>query len=282
MSVDRLADDVSLDRAGTPSASVVWFVRTIVRPLWRIAFRPTTEGLENLPSEGAFVLVANHGAGFGAADILSFAIAWLDRFGTSRPLAGFAHPFAFRVWPISWLMGGLGAIPSTYAAGEAVLARGVPLMIFPGGDHEATQCFLRGDAVDFGGRVGFLRLAARAGVPIVPMGVRGAAFTAPVLFRTRVLSWLAVLPRIFGIKRFPVTALGALGAAVVVGALPHLGAWRFLVAWLWLISPLTLLPWVPWRLRARVGAPIAQADLGDDHAAALTRVENAVRALVRG
>ena len=288
MSLDRLAARGRRTASpGRPTRAIVWLLLTLARPVVRVMYRPTLEGAERLPREGAFMLVANHGASLGAADILSFAVMWLERFGVERPLAGFAHPFAFQVWPISVFMSQLGAIPSTFADGEATLADGVPILIFPGGDHEATRSSLGPQDVDFGGRVGFLKLARKAGVPIVPMGVRGSHMTAPVLFRSkRALAIAYVLPRLLGVKRYPFTVLAALGAIAIVLALPQLGYARFALAFVFLASPLTLLPWVPWKLRARIGAPISPRELfGDtqdgDLSPALARVESEIRALIR-
>ncbi len=249
----------------------MWLLRWILRPVVKLAFRPRLSGLENLPTDRPYMLVANHGAGFGMADILSFAVLWLEHAG-GRPLAGFAHPFAFHVWPISWLMTGLGSIPSSYEAGLAALRAGVPILVFPGGDHEAGLSFVRGCDVDFGGRTGFLALARQANVPIVPMGIRGSRFPSPVLFRSRVFAWLAILPRAFGVKRYPIGVAAVAGAIAIVLLLPHLGPWRFVLAWAWMASPFALLPWVPWTLRMRIGPPIEEPTLG--------RVEAAVQSLV--
>jgi hypothetical protein len=91
-----------------------------------------------------FLLVANHSAGIGLAELASFAALYLEQVGRARPLAGFAHPIDFRFAPI----------------------------------------------------------ARRHGLPIVPMGIRGSHFTAPVLLRSRVLPWLLVLPCLAGLKRW--------------------------------------------------------------------------------
>jgi 1-acyl-sn-glycerol-3-phosphate acyltransferase len=184
--LDRFGAGVKVDAPGVPTRAMVRLLRGL-RPLLRLAFRPTLEGADQLP-KGPFILVANHGAGLAIADLLCLAMCWLDRFGADLPLAGFAHPFAFRVWPFTLVMRGLGAVPSTYAAGRSTLARGVPLVVFPGGDHEACQSVLLGDTVDFAGRSGFVKLALEAEVPLVPMGVRGSHYPAPVLLRSRALS----------------------------------------------------------------------------------------------
>lgn len=268
----RLAARARYGEPGRPRAGVVWLLRWIVRPWVRLAHRPSLEGIENLPVDGPFMLVANHGAGFAMSDILSFAVLWLEKLG-ERPLAGFAHPFAFHVWPVSWLMTGLGSVPSSYEAGLAALRAGVPILVFPGGDVEAGLSVFRGHDVDFGGRTGFVELARRANVPIVPMGIRGNRFPSPVLFRSRVFAWLAILPRVFGVKRYPVSVAAVLGAIAIV-SIASLGPFRFLLAWAWMASPFALLPWVPWTLRARIGTPIAPA------AASVDTLERAVRELV--
>jgi 1-acyl-sn-glycerol-3-phosphate acyltransferase len=287
MSLDRLAARGRRTGApGRPTRAIVWLLLALARPVVRVMYRPTLEGTENLPREGAFMLVANHGASLGAADILAIAVMWLERFGVERPLAGFAHPFAFHLWPISIFMSQLGAIPSTFADGESTLASGVPILIFPGGDHEATRPFWLGQKTDFGGRVGFLKLARKAKVPIVPMGVAGSHMTAPVLLRSkRALSVAYVLPRLLGVKRYPFTVLAALGAIAIVLALPQLPYARFAFAFAFLASPLTLIPWVPCKLRARVGTPLSPDELfagvDDELTPALARVEAEIDALMK-
>ena len=68
-----MANGARLGDPGRPTETLVWFVRRVLGPMVKLLFRPKLEGIENLP-EGPFVLAANHGAGYGAADIFSFAI----------------------------------------------------------------------------------------------------------------------------------------------------------------------------------------------------------------
>jgi len=67
----------------------------------------------------------------GLAEINSFIACWVERFGGDRPIAGYAHPISFTAWPLTWFMKQIGGIPSTYAAAEATLAAGVPILRFP-------------------------------------------------------------------------------------------------------------------------------------------------------
>jgi 1-acyl-sn-glycerol-3-phosphate acyltransferase len=286
MGTARWAEGVEVESPGRVSATIVDIARRYVAPVLRLCHRPTLEGVENLPASGPYLLVANHSAGLGVAEILAFAVLYLRHVGAHRPLAGFAHPLGFRVFPLSRLLRAVGAVPSTYAAAAKTLAAGVPLLVFPGGDHETLRPIWQAHQVDFGGRVGFLRVARSAGVPVVPLGIRGAHFTAPMLLRSRALATLLVTPRLIGQKRWGISLLGLAGAAALAAWGPSAPWLRAALVWLWLGSPITFLPWVPWTLRMRVGAPLAPAELfagGDDELPlALARVEGAVRALVRG
>lgn len=285
MDVARWAEGVEVERPGHASAAMADKVRRWLAPVVRLAHRPTLEGVEHLPPTGPFLLVANHSAGLGLAEIFSFMVLYLRDVGLARPIAAFAHPVGFRVYPLSLALAHLGAVPSTYAAAEAALAVGVPLLVFPGGDHETLRPLWQAHRVDFGGRVGFLRIARAAGVPVVPMGIRGGHFTAPVLFRSRALATLLVVPRLLGLKRWGVSLLGAVGAALLAAYGPGPWALRAALAWLWLGSPLTFVPWVPWSLRLRIGPPLTAATLFPDGDAAdlrpaLARVQSAVQSLV--
>ncbi len=268
---------------GRVSPSLVAFARRVVLPVVRVAFRPTLTGLEHLPREGPFLLVGNHSAGLGLAELASFAALYLDRFGAARPLAGFAHPIDFRLGPVARVFRSLGAVPATYEGAAEALAAGVPLLVFPGGDHETMRPLWQARRVDLGGRKGFLKIARAHRLPIVPLGIRGSHHTAPILWRSRALPWALVLPRLAGLKRWPLTVLGLVGALALASA-PWSWPLRAALVWAWLGSPLTMLPWVPARIAMEVGEPIApEALFRDDDPAldgALATVQSALQRIV--
>jgi 1-acyl-sn-glycerol-3-phosphate acyltransferase len=285
----RWEEEVELSDPGQIRPWLARLVRRFVDPVVRALHRPTLTGTEHLPERGPFLLVANHSAGIGLAEILSFLVMYLRRVGPDRRLAGFVLPLDFRVFPLSVLVRGLGAIPSTYAAAERTLAAGIPILIFPGGDHESLRPIWQANRVDFGGRVGFLRIAHTARVPVVPLGIRGGHLTAPVLLRSRLLATLLVVPRLLGVKRWGISLLGLIVAALLVAAGPWSWPLRAGLVWVWLGSPLVFLPWVPWTIRMRIGAPLAASELfapvegdaeSDGLQRALGRVQEAVQSLV--
>jgi 1-acyl-sn-glycerol-3-phosphate acyltransferase len=242
----------------------------VARPIVRVVHRATLEGTEHLP-EGPFLLVGNHPSSYGIPEFLSLAALYVARFGDTRPLAGFAFAATFRWWPLSRLFPHIGAIPSTYEAAEETLAACVPIVVFPGGDHEGFRPFWQARRVDFAGRLGFLRVARKAGVPIVPMAIRG--ITAPIAIRARWLAYLAVWPRFAGVKRYGLSVLAVIGAVAILAFVPWWWPWRVALAWAWAASPLALLPWIPARITIRIGTPLPPDS-------SLAEVEAAVQALL--
>jgi 1-acyl-sn-glycerol-3-phosphate acyltransferase len=274
---------------GRPSEALVSWARRLA-PLVRLAHRPRLSGVEHLPRERPYLLVANHSGGMSMAEITAFVVCYLEQVGSERPLAGFAHHVIFALPPFSWLLRAVGAVPSTYAAAHAALEAGVPLLVFPGGDHEATRPIWQAHRVDMAKRKGFLKIARRAKVPIIPMGIRGSHFTVPILARSKLLATLLVIPRLVRVKRWPLTALGVIGVAAIALA-PSLEWWmRVALSWVWLSSPFMLVPVVPATIHMTIGPPIEPGELfggesdgdGDDHALgrAYARVEGEIQSLV--
>lgn len=255
------------ERPGWPTARAIRFVTRVVWPLVRRVHRVTAGGEEHLPPEGPFVLVANHPPSVGGGEFLAFGAWWAQRFHGERPLAAFVHALGYDVWPLSVMFRELGAIPSTYAAAEDCLAKGSPILVFPGGDYESFKPFFDPRAADFGGREGFLRIARAANVPVVPLSIRGQS--SPSLFRARFVAWLFVWPRATGVKVFGVTALGAIGA-VLLGLLGH--PW---LAFLWMASPLALLPWFPSKVHLQFGPPLPSTATREEVERAISRARSA-------
>ncbi len=277
---------------GRPTPAGERFVRARLGPLVRLLFRPTLEGLERLPAgpDGAprpFLLVANH-SGMGLCEITALAVLWLGREGDDAaparrvPLTGLAHPLGFVIPTAAAYLRNLGAVPSTYEHAAQALAGGVSVLVFPGGDHEAMRPLWQARRVDFHGRTGFARLARQAGVPVVPLGIRGSHLTIPILWRSALLPRLFVLPRLAGLKRLPITIAWLVGTALFAWGLRDTPGWAALavVLWWW-FPPVYFLPLVPSRMSFHFGAPLEPTDLfaaGDE--AAARRIEAEVQALV--
>lgn len=266
---------------GRPTQLCRTIVDRLVRPVVRIAFRPTISGLEHLPTDRPFMLVGNHSAGLALAELASLAVQW-QHHRSETALAGFAHPSAFRFWPISWLLKQVGAVPATYDAAHETLGQEVSLLVFPGGDHDSFRPVWRAKEVDFNGRLGFLKIARTAEVPIVPMGITGSHYTAPVVWRSKLLPYLLVLPALLGVRRWGLS-LGAILfalACATAAVLTPLPAWAAgLAAWFVATTPLAFLPWIPATIRFRLGPAVDVSEGEFEEALAL--VEARIQGLVK-
>lgn len=200
-------------------------------------------------------MVSNHSGG-GGIEIIALSMLWNEEFGDTRRVTGLAHPIAWYLPGHAQTVQALGAVPSTYEHGVSVLEQGIPTIIFPGGDHDAFRPVWQAKLVDFNGRKGFLKLARRAWVPIVPMGIHGSHYTAPSLWRSKLLPYLFILPRLLGLKRFPLTLFAVIGATTLLTFGGPSWGWGWAILWaaLWCTSPFAVFfPIVPWPIRVRIG-----------------------------
>jgi 1-acyl-sn-glycerol-3-phosphate acyltransferase len=227
-------DPIMLDR----------YVR-MLGPLVRRMWPPTFHDLDRLPHDDKILIVANH-SGMGAAELLALTLAWYERFGTTRPMAGMAHPAGFRVPLLRECLHAMGAVEATRVGAAKARQAGVPILLFPGGDHEATRPVWQADRVDFAGRKGWIRLAREHGLTIVPLCISGSHVTLPIVASGRAVAWLTGL-RLLGTHRAPLPALALLTSTLAFGAARALGASRslsLLAAWA-TITPTVILPWLP-------------------------------------
>jgi 1-acyl-sn-glycerol-3-phosphate acyltransferase len=217
----------------------------VMGPLIRRMWPATIHDLDRLPHDDKVLIVANH-SGMGAAELWTLALAWYERFGVTRPMAGMAHPAGFRVPILREALQGLGAVEATRVGAAKARQAGVPILLFPGGDHEATRPVWHADRVDFAGRKGWIRLAREHGLTIVPLCISGSHVTLPIVASGRAVAWLTGL-RILGTHRAPLPALALLTSTLAYRAARALGCSRptsLLAGWA-TIAPTVMIPWVP-------------------------------------
>ncbi|MCR1783242.1 1-acyl-sn-glycerol-3-phosphate acyltransferase [Nocardioides carbamazepini] len=153
-------------------------LHTTVPPLARALWRPTIEGIENVPPSGPVLLASNH---------LSFADSVVIPIVAPRKVVFLAKAEYFTGSGIrgrlcrAWFEG-LGMVPvdrtDTRAALNSldvaldVLGRGDAFGIYPEGTRSRDGRLYRG-------RTGVAQLALTAGVPVVPVGLLGTAELQP-------------------------------------------------------------------------------------------------------
>jgi 1-acyl-sn-glycerol-3-phosphate acyltransferase len=229
----------------------------LIRRMW-----PTTfHNLERLPDDDRVLIVANH-SGMGAAELWALSLAWYERFGVTRPIAGMAHPAGFRVPILRQALQGMGAVEATRVGAAKARRAGVPILLFPGGDQEATRPVWQADRVDFAGRKGWIRLAREHGLTIVPLCISGSHVTLPIVASGRAIAWMTGL-RLLGTHRAPLPALALVTSPLFFGVARALGfslPTSLLAAWA-SVWPTVMLPWVPARIGFHFLPPIPASEV---------------------
>ncbi len=171
--------------------------------------------------EGPCLVVGNHNGMTGTPDMFCHMVAFWRRYGFQRRAHGLMHDFPFNIpWAGSWLSAA-GALAANHDNGQAALAEGAAVLVFPGGDIDACKPYRERYRIDFAGRRGFLKLALRAQVPIVPCVSAGAHSSLLLLSDGQSIAKFLRLPRLLRSNVFPIGF--ALPYGLVVGTpLPHL------------------------------------------------------------
>ncbi|HEX8084268.1 MAG TPA: lysophospholipid acyltransferase family protein [Solirubrobacteraceae bacterium] len=166
-------------------------------------FRPKVTGLENIPEEGPVLLVGNHSGGTLIADTFVFAYAFIKHFGTERLFHQLVHDVAVNLPILARGLRKYGGMAASHENAERALERGAAVLVYPGGDYETYRPSWRQDKIEFAERRGFLRLARKMDVPIVPVVSIGGQETALFLTRGTRLARLTGWDRLTRIKVAP-------------------------------------------------------------------------------
>ena len=173
-------------------------VRRLYDPMYRYWFRTEWEGLEHIPRDGGALLVANH-----AAAIPSDAPAIMHGIETElgRAVYGLAE-YLFRALPVVGTMWSrVGGVPAHPDNAYRLLHDDKQLvLVFPEGSKGTGKHYRDRYKLHRFGRGGFVEIAMRSGVPIIPIAVVGAEESMPILFKSRRIASLLNIPY------FPITA----------------------------------------------------------------------------
>ncbi|MBI4956019.1 MAG: 1-acyl-sn-glycerol-3-phosphate acyltransferase [Myxococcales bacterium] len=158
--------------------------------LWRY-FRPVVLGLERIP-RGAALYVGNHSGGVVSPDTYVLGVAIYRRHGLADTPYGLAHGVGLGLPFVHQLLVPIGAVRACHENAHRIFEAGGKVLVYPGGDIDNMRAYRRRDEIVFGSRRGYVRLALRSGVPIVPIVTAGSHATMFVLDEGR---WLAKLLR---------------------------------------------------------------------------------------
>jgi 1-acyl-sn-glycerol-3-phosphate acyltransferase len=199
-------------------------VNPLLEFLWTKYFRVDLRGLEHVPATGPALLVANHSGGL-PYDGMLLMYGIRRNHPQHRALRALVATFAFRSRVSAPVVTRYGCVRASMENGARLLGRGELVAAFPEGLRGVGKLYRERYRLTRFGRGGFVRLAAEAGVPILPVAVIGAEEIHPVIGK------LHTLARPLGLPYIPVTP-----------TFPFLG-------------PLGLLP-LPTKWTIEIGAPI--------------------------
>jgi 1-acyl-sn-glycerol-3-phosphate acyltransferase len=208
--------------------------KTISEFLYRLWFRCTVEGVENVPAEGGALLVSNH-AGALPPDASMIAKAIKEEHSRPRPLNITVEHF-FKGYPgFSMLLPKIGAVPAHPANVQRLLYDERQLvLVFPEGRKGTEKLYKDRYKLRRFGRGGFVEAAMRGRAPIVPIAVVGAEEAAPAFAQ------ISPLQRLTGLLYVPLTP-----------AFPHFGLFG-------------MLAYLPAKFRIRFLEPVRTDDMGDE------------------
>jgi 1-acyl-sn-glycerol-3-phosphate acyltransferase len=173
---------------------VLSFISLFFYYLWN---RVDVYGIENVPNKGSALLISNHGGvvPLDAAHIVTSLIMKKEKPRLVRtlverflPTLPFVYTFMSRV----------GQVVGTYENAEIIVDSGELLQIFPEGAKGATKPYYKYyELEEF--NVGFMEIALKKKIPIIPIGVVGSNEQALILFDFKALAKLLKVPN------FPIT-----------------------------------------------------------------------------
>jgi 1-acyl-sn-glycerol-3-phosphate acyltransferase len=159
---------------------VVYLIaRFVLRPLFRLALRPTVVGRENVPATGPFIIASNH---------LSFIDSMVIPLMAPRRVGYLAKAEYFTGTGISgWLtrtlFTALGALPverETHRAAQAALDTAMTVLNAGGGFGIYPEGTRSRDGRLARGKTGVAWLALTADCPVVPVAVSGTDRVQPI------------------------------------------------------------------------------------------------------
>jgi 1-acyl-sn-glycerol-3-phosphate acyltransferase len=197
-------DDFGFDRELTRDVLV-----PALRPLYEKWFRVEVHGIENVPSSGGALIVANH-SGTIALDSLMTQVALADHHPAHRELRMLGADLVFALPFVGTLARRAGHTLACNPDAERLLASGELVGVWPEGFKGIGKPYSERYRLQRFGRGGFVSAAMRTGVPIIPTSIVGAEEIYPILADAKLLA------RLLGLPYFPITPtfpwLGPLGA----------------------------------------------------------------------
>lgn len=204
----RLTGDYEVDLFGFDEELTERVLMPMLRPLYKHWFRVEVRGIENVPSEGAALVVANH-SGTIPLDSLMTQVAVHDEHPAHRHLRVLGADLVFRLPVVADVARKSGTTLACNEDTERLLGSGELVGVWPEGFKGIGKPYSERYKLQRFGRGGFVSAAVQAGVPIIPCSIVGAEEIYPLIGNVEPLARLLGLPYLPITPTFP--WLGLLG-----------------------------------------------------------------------
>ena len=209
----RLTGDYTVDEFGFDPQYNDAVVLPALRFFYDKWFRVEVSGLENLPSSGAGLVVANH-AGTLPFDGPMLQVAVRDHHPAHRDLRLLAADMLFDMPVLGPVARRAGHTMACNTDANRLLGKGELAAVFPEGYKGLGKPFRDRYKLQRFGRGGFVSAALRAKAPIIPCSIVGSEEIYPMLADVKVLA------RVLGVPYFPITPLFPLAGPAGLVPLP--------------------------------------------------------------
>ena len=204
----RLAGEYPVDDFGYDPELAREVLLPLAKPLYDNYFRVRALGVDRIPSEGAALLVANH-SGTIPLDAVMVQYAVATEHPQKRTIRNVAANLAFTVPFFGPLARKAGSAVACDEDANELLKRGELVGVYPEGYKGVGKGWRERYKLQRFGRGGFVELALRQRVPIIPIAVVGAEEAYPMIANAKLLA------KALGFPYFPITPtfplLGPLG-----------------------------------------------------------------------
>lgn len=184
------------------------FMRPFFQFLYYNYFRVDVEGTRNIPRKGPAILVANH-AGALPYDGAMVHLAVFNSLAGQRGVRFLVEDFVYDLPVLGTFIQRIGGVRACHENAERLLDAGHLIAVFPEGVRGIGKEYEERYKLTRFGRGGFIRLAMRTGVPIVPVAIMGSEETHPIIWKSYRLAKPLGLPFVPFTPTFP--WLGPLG-----------------------------------------------------------------------
>ena len=204
----RLSGEYPVDDFGYDPELAREVLLPLAKPLYENYFRVRTLGVDRIPPEGPALLVGNH-SGTIPLDAVMVQYAVATEHPQQRTIRNVAANLAFRMPFVGPLARKTGAAVANDEDADELLRRGELVGVFPEGYKGVGKGWRERYKLQRFGRGGFVELALRQRVPIIPVAIVGAEEAYPMIGNARFIA------KAFGLPYFPITPtfplLGPLG-----------------------------------------------------------------------